>query len=99
MKKHIARTTAMAALSLFIGFTSIAVAADTGNTATSNGDQMVVTLPEVVCTAEKTSILPEISYKEYMNAAIESIRERLGEIRLIDVQEEIKSIVGTIGAP
>ena len=92
MKKNIVSTITLAILCLFIGFSSIAIT-ETSTSATSSEEQMVVTLPEIVCTAEKAPEIPKISYKEYLNQAMESIRESLERIQLKNIMEEVKSII------
>ena len=92
MKKNIVSTIILAIFCLFIGFSSIAVA-EMNTSKTSSKDQVEITLPEIVCTAEKTSILPEINYREYLNEAVQSIREKMERIELKNIMEEVKSII------
>ena len=92
MKKNTAVTIAFLILSALIGFSSAAVA-KTGASATSSEDQMTVTLPEIVCTAKRAPVQEKISYREYLNEAVESIRESMEQITLKNIMEEVKSVL------
>ena len=95
MKKNIASVIAITIFSLFIGFSSTVVA-KTETSATSGDDQIVVTLPEVICTAEKMKLQSETSYREYLNGVVESIRESMERIELKNITKEVKAIIDNI---
>jgi ribosomal protein S3AE len=94
MKQHIAGMVTLAILSLSIGFSSIAVA-ETVTSAASGKDQMVVTLPEIVCTSERMQIKQKKDFKEYLNEAVGSIREDLERFQFKKIMEEVKSVLGS----
>lgn len=90
MKTKLLKTITAAILCLFIGFSSAALA-EPDESKRSDTEQTVVTLPEIVCTAEKIPAKPKIDYREYLNEAMASIRESLERIQLINVVEEVKT--------